>query len=74
MVKPLDHIPSDLVTPEEAAMHLDGSGLTGHNLVVWTRRTKNIPPHFRFNKHTVRFSMATLEDWLRERSKIRRRS
>lgn len=69
---PLDHIPSDLMTPEETAAHYAESEITVRELKAWIHRIKNIPPHFRINKHTVRFSAALLDGWLAERSKVRR--
>jgi hypothetical protein len=66
---PLESIPSDLRTPEEMANEI--VGVTAKMLLNWTqRRTKNIPPHFRFNKQTTRFSAKLLIDWLNERSKV----
>lgn len=68
---PLDEIPSDLRTPEEMAAEI--SGVTAHDLMNWTRRTKNVPPHFRFNSHTIRFSASRLHSWLEERSRLCRK-
>jgi hypothetical protein len=66
---PLKTIPSDLRTPEEMASEI--KGVTAEILLNWTqRRTKNVPPHFRFNKQTTRFSAKLLKDWLNERSKV----
>jgi hypothetical protein len=66
---PLHSIPSDLRTPEEMAKEI--VGVTAKMLLNWTqRRTKNIPPHFRLNKQTTRFSAKLLLDWLKERSRV----
>ena len=64
----LRDIPSDLRTPQEMADEING--FTPHMLLAWTRRTKNIPPHYRLNSHTVRFSASRLSAWLEERSRI----
>ena len=42
---PLDYIPSDLLTADELAAELTESHITAHDLLNWTRRTKNIAPH-----------------------------
>lgn len=66
---PLNTIPSDLRTPEEMASEIEG--VTAEMLLTWTqRRTKNIPPHFRLNKQTTRFSAQLLIDWIKERSRV----
>ena len=54
-------IPTDLLTPDEMAAEI---GVEAKALLAWTRRTKNIPPHFRFNKQTTRFSRSRLMAWL----------
>lgn len=63
---PLADIPSDLRTPEEMAAEI--GGVTAHDLLNWTRRTKNVPPHFRLNKQTTRFSASRMMAWVEERS------
>lgn len=66
---PLEYIPSDLRTPEEMASEI--RGVTAKMLLNWTqRRTKNIPPHFRLNKQTTRFSAKLLIDWLKDHSRV----
>lgn len=62
----LTAIPSDIRTPDEMAAEIDG--VTAHDLLNWTRRTKNVAPHFRLNKQTTRFSASRLMAWLKERS------
>ena len=69
--EPLEDIPSDLRTPDEMAAEI--GGVTAHDLLNWTRRTKNIPPHFRLNKHTTLFSAHRLMAWLEERSHVCRK-
>lgn len=70
---PLSFVPSDLLTPEELAGRLEESGVTAHDLVVWCRRKKNVPPHFKFNRCTIRFRESEFSEWMRSRSRIRRR-
>lgn len=70
--QPLDAIPSDLMTPDETVERFRDAEITTRELKAWMHRTKNIPPHFHFNKHTVRFSASRLRDWLAGRSRIRR--
>lgn len=70
--EPLDCIPSDLMTPEETAAHYAASEITLRELKAWIHRTKNVPPHFRINRHTVRFSAGLLDGWLAERSRVKR--
>ncbi len=74
MPDPLDYIPSDLMTPEETVTRFAESEITKRELSAWTRRTKNVVPHFRLNSHTIRFSASRLERWLESRSRVRRRS
>lgn len=69
----LTFIPSDLMTPEETAEHFKESEITSRELRAWIHRTKNVPPHFRINKQTVRFSARLLNEWLASRSKVKRR-
>ena len=68
--EPLMYIPSDLRTPDEMAGEIDG--IKPKDLKTWVqRRTKNVPPHFRFNKHTTRFSAKLLKDWIDNNTHIR---
>ena len=70
--EPVREIPSDLMTPDETASHFAESEITTRELRAWIHRVKNVPPHFRLNKHTVRFSARLLDGWLADRSRIRR--
>jgi hypothetical protein len=67
----LHDIPSDLRTPDEMAAEIEG--VTAHDLLNWTRRTKNVAPHFRINKQTTRFSASRLLAWLEERTRVVRK-
>ena len=64
--QPLDEIPCDLRTPEQMAAEI--GGVTARDLLNWTRRTKNVPPHFRLNHSTTRFSASLMMAWLEERT------
>ena len=65
----VDNIPTDLRTPSEMASEL---GIDEQTLLTWTlRRTKNIPPHYRFNKKTIRYSAKMLTDWVELNTKRR---
>lgn len=64
----LHDIPSDLRKPDEMAAEIEG--VTARDLLNWTRRTKNVAPHFRINKQTTRFSASRLLAWLDERSRV----
>jgi len=57
----LTFIPSDILTPEEAS---EETGIPVHKLLIWTRRKKKIPPHFRFTKQLTRFRRSSLSSWL----------
>lgn len=70
--EPLRWIPDDLMTPEEASATLALSRITPHELKLWTKRAKNVVPHFRLSKRLVLFSYAVLTAWLEERSKVGR--
>lgn len=64
-------IPHDLLTPEELSAELAESDISVRDLLRWTRRTKAVPPHFRFTKRTIRFPRAQFMAWLDARSKIK---
>ncbi len=72
--EPLTFVPSDLLTADEAVAAFSESRITLRELRAWTRRVKNVAPHFRLNSHTIRYSRSRLEEWLAAKSKIRRRS
>ena len=60
-------IPIDLMKADElvAIPELADSGLTARKLLNWTQnRHKKVPPHFRFNQLTVRFSKSLFLKWL----------
>ena len=65
---PLDYLPSDLMTPEEAAQRYADSGITLGDIRRWTRRKRRIPPHFRLSQRTILFSAAMLDKWLEANS------
>ena len=46
--------------------------VSAERILTWTRRKKNVPPHFRFNKQTTRFSCRLFFSWLEKNSKLRR--
>lgn len=64
-------IPHDLLTPDELSAELAESDITVHDLLCWTRRTKAVPPHFRFTKRTIRFPRARFMAWLDARSRVK---
>ena len=71
--EPLNSIPCDMVTAEElAADPVLGGVVQASRIITWTHRTKNVPPHFRFNKKTTRFSRGIFIQWLDSRSRIRK--
>lgn len=61
----LDYIPSDIITPDEAA---DEFGIPAKCLLRWTRRAVKVPPHYRLNKQTTRFRRETLSKWLERKT------
>ena len=72
--QPYSFIPSDIMTADElvATPELADSGITTRRLRAWTRRTKNVPPHFRLNGHTIRYPHALFVAWLADNSKVER--
>ena len=64
-------IPHDLLTPEELSAELAESDISVRDLLNWTRRTKAVPPHYRFTKRTIRFPRAPFMAWLDARSRIK---
>jgi hypothetical protein len=73
--KPLEFVPSDIATPDEVEKHFSNgfpqNPITTHALKTWVHREKNVPPHFRLNGHTIRFSLGLLTAWLNERTHVR---
>lgn len=72
IAEPLDCIPSDLMTPYETTIRFADSGITERELKCWIKRKRNPAPHFRLNKHTVRFSARLLDKWLAQITRVRR--
>ena len=70
------YIPSDLMTPAEAAgiPEVAESGITEREIVNWTKRSRHPAPCFRINKQTRRLSRAAFMAWLDGMSRIRRRA
>lgn len=66
-------IPCDLMTPDETVAHFAESAITLADLRRWTHRTRNVPPHFRINRNTIRYSAEMLDNWLKENSAPQRR-
>ena len=64
-------IPTDILKIDELAEEL---GIDQKKIRAWTRRTKNVPPHFRLNGHTIRFPLGHFTAWLAQNSKVTRRS
>ena len=71
MPNALEWIPHDLLTPEELSAELEESDISVRDLLNWARRTKAVPPHYRLNKCTIRFSRSDFMAWLDARSKIK---
>lgn len=76
IAEPFQYVPSDIVTAEELAQaeEIASTGITAHQLLVWTRRTKAVPPHIRINKQTTRFVKSAFFKWLAERTAARYRA
>ena len=64
-------LPHDLLTPEELSAELAESDISVRELLNWTRRTKAVPPHYRFTKRTIRFPRTEFMAWLDARSRIK---
>ena len=62
--EPLQCVPSDLLTPEETVTQLGAIGVTRRDLRRWTRSKRNVVPHLRINRSTIRYSRSMLEEWL----------
>jgi len=60
----VDFIPSDVIKAEDAEVEF---GIPARKLMLWTRRSRNVAPHFRFNKQTTRFRKETLRKWIDRR-------
>lgn len=67
IAEPIAFIPSDLATAEELADDEVLGGLVSpRKILLWTKRIKNVPPHFHINNQTVRFSRRSFFAWLDE--------
>ena len=66
---PFAFIPTDIMRPDELSEY---TGLPENKIRAWTRRTKNVPPHFRLNGHTIRYPHALFVAWLANNSKVER--
>lgn len=65
IAEPLEFIPSDLMTAEELSEDEALGGIVSpKKILLWTKRIKNVPPHFRINKHVTRFSRRSFFEWL----------
>ena len=65
IITPLSVLPFDLITPDEVERVY---GVTKKELSRWGKRKRNAPPHFRLNKHTVRYSQSSFGKWLKDNS------
>ena len=65
----LREIPSDLMLPDEVCAEW---GITPKELRAWSRRKRNVAPHFRLNGHTRRYPRSTFLAWLSANSKPER--
>lgn len=64
--QPFTFVPCDIVTAQELAdsPELAHSGLTAKRILAWTKRKRNVCPHFRINSHTRRFPRGLFLGWL----------
>ncbi len=72
IAEPFSYIPSDIATPDEILLEVDG--IMPNQLRAWMRRKRNVCPHFRLNGHTRRIPRSLFVKWLAENSKVERRS
>ena len=61
----LREIPSDLMLPDEVCAEW---GITPKELRAWSRRKRNVAPHFRLNGHTRRYPREIFIRWLKANS------
>ena len=66
----LVEIPSDILTAEQMSKEI---GITSRQLLNWTLRTRNLPPHFLLKSHGRRFQKSAVLGWLDKLSEIVRR-
>ncbi len=64
--QPFTFVPCDILTAQELAdtPELAHSGLTAKRILAWTKRKRNVCPHFRINSHTRRFPRGLFLAWL----------
>lgn len=67
----LNYIPSDLMTADELATALNEPCITASALLAWTRRTKNVVPHFKLTNRIILFSRSRVTSWLDDRSRLK---
>ena len=61
----LREIPSDLMLPDEVCAEW---GIKPKELRAWSRRKRNVAPHFRLNGHTRRYPREIFIRWLKANS------
>lgn len=61
----LTEIPSDILLPDEVCAE---TGVTQRELRAWSRRKRNVAPHFRLNGHTRRYPREIFLRWLKANS------
>lgn len=61
----LTEIPSDILLPDEVCAE---TGVTQRELRAWSRRKRNVAPHFRLNGHTRRYPREIFIRWLKANS------
>lgn len=65
IAEPISYIPSDLMTPSEAATAM---GVSTRELRRWANRKRRPSPHYRLNRITIRYPKMLLCKWIEEMS------
>lgn len=68
--EPVDRIPSDILTTEEVAELI---GVRESTVRRWLSDSDVAIPHWRFNEHVARFSLARLKAWMQVWKRQKRR-
>lgn len=68
-VKPVEFIPSNLLTAKEAEARIlvDGKPIKHKRFLRWVASAKRALPHYRLSSHCIRIPADMLEAWLAER-------
>jgi len=74
-VKPVEFIPSNLLTMEEAEgrVVIDGAPIAHKRFLRWIESAKHALPHYRFSSHCIRIPADLFDAWIADRFTSKKR-